>query len=83
MIMLRRWLHSRLGTGLCLLQKLLKDDNNSIYADPKVIQQINFTGNLDQERETTNFFIIEEAKETIPDFSQGTVTVMSFYFALI
>ena len=26
------------------------------------------------------FFIIEEVKETILDFSQGTVSVLSFYF---
>ena len=33
-------------------------------ADPKAIQQIKFTGNLDQTENTTMFFIIEEAKET-------------------
>ena len=32
-------------------------------ADPKAIQQINFTGNL--ENQSTIFFIIEEAKESI------------------
>ena len=37
-------------------------------ADPKAIQQINFTGNLDQNRNTAMFFLIEEAKETILDF---------------
>ena len=39
----------------------------------KAIQQINFTTNLYQEGNMTMFFIIEEAKETILDFSQGTV----------
>ena len=29
------------------------------------------------------FFIIEEAKETILDFSQGTVREWQIYFALI
>ena len=38
----------------------------SLDADQKAIQQINFTGNLDPE--ATMFFIIEEAKETILDF---------------
>ena len=38
------------------------------------IQQINFTGNLDQDGNTRIFFI-QEAKETILNFSQGTVTV--------
>ena len=36
--------------------------------DPRVIQQINFTANLDRARNTTMFFIIEEAKETVLDF---------------
>ena len=43
-------------------------------ADPKAIQQINFTGNL--EYNPTTFFIIEEAKETILDFSEGTVRIL-------
>ena len=37
-------------------------------ADPKVIQQINFTENLDRTEGATMFFITEEAKETILDF---------------
>ena len=45
-------------------------------ADPKVIQQINFTGNLDRAEGATMFFIIEEAKETVLDFSKGTVKVL-------
>ena len=54
-----------------------------IDADPKAIQQINFTGNLDREEGSTMFFIIEEAKETVLDFSKGTVKVLQFYFVLI
>ena len=42
-------------------------------ADPRAIQQINFTANLDRAGNSTIFFIIEDAKETILDFSQGTV----------
>ena len=45
----------------------------ALDADPKVIQQINFTANLDKAGNTTMFFFIEEAKETVQDFSQGTV----------
>ena len=45
-------------------------------ADPRAIQQINFTVNLDRAGNTTMFFIIEEAKETVLDFSQGTVKVL-------
>ena len=42
-------------------------------ADPRKIQQINFTANLDRAGNTAMFFIIEHAKETISEFSQGTV----------
>ena len=45
-------------------------------ADPRAIQQINFTANLDRAGNKTMFFIIEEAKETVLDFSQGTVKVL-------
>ena len=44
--------------------------------DPRAIQQINFTENLDRARNTTMFFIIDEVKETILYFSQGTVKVL-------
>ena len=44
-------------------------------ADPRAIQQINFTANLDRAGNTTMFFIIEEAKETVLDFSQGALKV--------
>ena len=52
-------------------------------ADPKALQQINFTGNLNRAEGATMFFIIEEAKETVLDFSKGTVKVLWFYFVLI
>ena len=49
---------------------------NDLDADPRVIQQINFTENLDRAGNTTIFFIIKEAKETVFEFSQGTVKVL-------
>ena len=49
---------------------------NELHADPKAIQQINFTANLDRAGNTTMFFIIEEAKETIFEFSQDTIKVL-------
>ena len=42
-------------------------------AGPRAIQQINFTANLHCVGNTTMFFILEEAKETVLDFSQGAV----------
>ena len=45
----------------------------ALDADPRAIRQINFTANLDRAGNTTMFFIIEEAKETVLNFSQGTV----------
>ena len=35
---------------------------NELDADPRAIQQFNFTANLDRTGNTTIFFIIEEAK---------------------
>ena len=48
----------------------------ALNVDSKAIQQINFSANLNGERNTTMLFIIKEAKETILDFSQGTVKVL-------
>ena len=47
-----------------------------LVADPRAILQINFTANLDRANNTRIFFILEEAKETVLDFSQGTVKVL-------
>ena len=44
--------------------------------DHRAIQQINFTANLDRAGNTRIYFILEEAKETILDFSQGTIKVL-------
>ena len=48
----------------------------ALDADSIAIQQINFTANLDRVRNTPMFFIIEEAKETALDFSQGTMKAL-------
>ena len=48
----------------------------ALDADPKSIQQINFTTYLDRAGNTRIFFILEEAKETVLDFSQETVNVL-------
>ena len=49
---------------------------NKLDQDPRAIQQINFTPKLDRAGNTTIFFIIEETKDTIFEFSQGTVKVL-------
>ena len=48
----------------------------ALDADPRAIQQINFTANLDKAGNITMFFIIEQAKETVLDFSKRTVKVL-------
>ena len=48
----------------------------ALDADPKAIQQINFTANLDRAGNTRFYFILEEAKETVFEFSLGTVKVL-------
>ena len=47
----------------------------ALDADPRAIQQINFTANLDRAN-TKIYFILEEAKETIFEFLQGTVKIL-------
>ena len=44
--------------------------------DSRVVEQINFTANLDRVGNTRIYFILEEAKQTKLDFSQGTVKVL-------
>ena len=69
---------------LSLFQKILQlqiiaidlTKQQKLDVDPKAVQQINFTENLDREQGSTMFFIIEEAKETVLDFSKGTVKVL-------
>ena len=48
----------------------------ALDADPRAIQQINFIANLDRAGNARVYFILEEAKETILDFSHGTVKVL-------
>ena len=48
----------------------------ALDAYPKAIKQISFTGNLDGNNNRLLFFIIEEVKETILVFSQGSVIVL-------
>ena len=48
----------------------------ALDVDPKAIQKINFTGNLDGANNRVMFFIIEEMKKIILGFSQGTVKVL-------
>ena len=68
---------------LSLLVVIDLSKQQKLDSDPKVIQQINFTVNLERAEGSTMFFIIEEAKETVLDFSKGTVKVFSFLFFLL
>ena len=44
-----------------------------IDADPKAIQETSFTGNLE---ENSMYFILEDVKESVLNFSQGNVRVL-------
>ena len=48
----------------------------ALNVDPRAIQQINFTANLDRAGNTRVYLILDEARETILDFSQGTERVL-------
>ena len=47
-----------------------------LNSDPIAVQQINFTAHLDRTGNTRIYFILEDAKETILNFEQGTVKVL-------
>ena len=49
--------------------------------DPKAIKGINLIGNF--KNNAAIAFIVEKAKESVLDFSKGTVKVLEFYFVLI
>ena len=49
---------------------------HALDEDSRAIQQINFTANLDKGNGATMFFVIEQAKETVFQCSQGTVKVL-------
>ena len=55
----------------------------ALDADPKAIQQINFIANLDWAGNTRIYFIFEEPKETVLDFSQETVKVLWMCYWMI
>ena len=55
----------------------------ALDADPKAIQQINFKANLDRTGNTRISFILGEAKETIFEFSQGTVKFFEMRYCSI
>ena len=48
----------------------------ALDADPRAIQQINSTANLDRAVNTRIFFILVETKETILDFSEEALKVL-------
>ena len=48
----------------------------ALDADPRAIQRVNFIANLDRAGNTRICFILEEAKETVLDFSQATVKIL-------
>ena len=76
-------------TRLSLLQKYYKliatdlSEQQKLDADPKAIQQIDFTGNLARAEDLRMYFTTEESKETVLDSSKRTVKVLSFWFFFI
>ena len=52
----------------------------ALDADLKAIQQINFTGNI--ENQSTIFFIIEEDKKSLRFFTRNCKSILILFFAL-
>ena len=57
-----------------MLENLSKQQ--TLDVDPKTIRKISFTGNLDWDESTKMFFITEEVKKNILDFSLGTMKAL-------
>ena len=56
----------------------------ALDADPKPIQQINFTGSLDRSGNTTKFFIIEESINHFRFSTRSCESIInSFHFNII
>lgn len=80
-----KWLVETTG---CLLDYLYLKENYEMFAiaqgkqqelhaaDPNVVQQISFIGNLEHAGNTTMFFVIVEFKEIILNFWQRTTKVL-------
>ena len=60
----------------CKMTAVTLSKQQALDAHPKAIQQINFTANLERGGNTRFYFNLEEAKETVFEFSQGTVKVL-------
>ena len=59
--------------------KLIAVDLNKqqkLDADPKEIQQINFTENVTSEEGARMYFVTEEAKKKVLDFSEGSIKLL-------
>ena len=78
------WLDYVYFKSYCKVIAIDLSKQQALDPDLKAIQQINFFGNLDRAGNITMLFIIKEAKETILDFSQGTVRALfNVYFLLL
>ena len=64
----------------CNLISIDLSKQQKLDANPKVIQLIDLPRNLDWVPNTQLFLVIEEEKETVLNFSKGTVKVLWFYF---
>ena len=65
-------------------QMIAKDlsKQQALNADPRAIEPINFAAHLDIAGNTTMFFIIEEAENTVLDFSQAPVKVFEMCYRI-
>ena len=59
------------------MQAIDLSKQQALDTDPEVIQQINFTENLErnENENATTFFNIKESKDIVLDFSQGIIKV--------
>ena len=76
----RWWLHYSLFVRFCLSKKNCRiiaadlSKQKALDADSRAIQQIIFTGHTDAQIRV--YYILEQSKETILEFSKGTTKVL-------
>ena len=65
-------------------QMIAKDlsKQQALNTEPRAIEPINFAAHLDIAGNTTMFFIIEEAENTVLDFSQAPVKVFEMCYRI-
>ena len=68
---------------IMIIQKVIYRITNFFQGTIDWLQQINFIGRYDRDNAATIFFVLENSKKTIFDFSQNAVCCIKLKFKLL